>query len=350
MKDKIAQDKLDKIVLKLMSNKLVFGAVFYVSSIDKKIDFISVAGNMQADTPYYVASINKMMISAIMLRLINEGEVAFNDHLASYLSANELEGLSVIKGVEYSREITIYHLLSNTSGLPDYLADRQANGRIAIKDLEAGKDHAWDIQKVLKEVKKMRPHFTPGKPGKAKYIDTNHHLLGLVIERITGRQIQEVLHRLFHELGMNGTYVFGERETSFAPIFYKSSVINIPVFLSSTHQEIISTARDQMVFLKAFFNGHFYPKEKMKTLEQWNRIFFPFKYGVGLQLFSLPAILTGFRKLPDFIGHSGSTGTLAFYVPDKDLYITGAINQQAAPRLAFQAMVRIVEGPMTDNL
>ncbi len=46
MKDKKDQDKLDKAVLKLMSLKLVFGAVFYVCPLDKKIDFISAAGNM----------------------------------------------------------------------------------------------------------------------------------------------------------------------------------------------------------------------------------------------------------------------------------------------------------------
>lgn len=30
---------------------------------------------------------------------------------------------------------------------------------------------------------------------------------------------------------------------------------------------------------------------------------------------------------PEIIGHSGSTGTFAFYCPSKDLFITGTINQ-----------------------
>ena len=35
------------------------------------------------------------------------------------------------------------------------------------------------------EVKKMKPHFPPGKEGRAKYIDTNHQILSLIIEPIT---------------------------------------------------------------------------------------------------------------------------------------------------------------------
>jgi hypothetical protein len=42
------------------------------------------------------------------------------------------------------------------------------------------------------------------------------------------------------------------------------------------------------------------------------------------------------------IGHSGSTGSVAFYIPEKDLYITGTVNQQARPGIAFQTMIRII--------
>jgi hypothetical protein len=42
------------------------------------------------------------------------------------------------------------------------------------------------------------------------------------------------------------------------------------------------------------------------------------------------------------IGHAGSTGSVAFYVPEMDVYITGTTNQQAQPNTAFQTMIRVL--------
>jgi hypothetical protein len=128
----------------------------------------------------------------------------------------------------------------------------------------------------------------------------------------------------------------------FVPIRYKSEKIYIPLFLNSTQNDIISTAKDQMTFLKAFFSGYFFPKERLNELEKWNNIFFPFKYGIGIQKFYMPRILSPFHPVPDMIGHCGSTGSVAFYVPDMDLYITGSINQQARPNIAFQTLIKII--------
>lgn len=55
----------------------------------------------------------------------------------------------------------------------------------------------------------------------------------------------------------------------------------------------------------------------------------------------MPRILSPFYPVPDMLGHSGSTGSVAFYVPEMDLYITGSINQQASPNIAFQTMTKI---------
>ena len=97
-----------------------------------------------------------------------------------------------------------------------------------------------------------------------------------------------------------------------------------------------------MTFIKAFFDGHFYPKDKLKELEEWNKIFFPFEYGIGIQKFSLPKAMTLMYKMPDMIGHGGSPGAVAFYVREKDLYFTGTINQQAKPGAVYQLMLKIL--------
>lgn len=337
------QNKLKRIIDEALTKKYIHGAVFSVSTGDHSQAWSGASGNMNVDSPYYIASINKLVISSIILRLIAEGRLSFKDTLSKFLSSNLLKGLHVYKGRDYSKDITIMQMLSNTSGLPCYLEDKPANGVAAIKDLEAGIDRPWATEKVIERVKTMRPHFIPGEGNKAKYIDTNHQLLNLVIEGALGASVRDVLNKLFFDLNMSQTYVCEDlNDTSYVFPYYKNEKRDISKFITSTHNDVISTAYDQMIFIKAFFNGYFCPKEQLKSLEEWKAIFFPFQYGVGIQRFYMPRLLSPFKAVPDMIGHCGSTGAVAFYIPNADIYITGTTNQQANPSAAFQTMIKIV--------
>jgi D-alanyl-D-alanine carboxypeptidase len=343
MHGKLNKSTLDRIVSEVIAKKYIRGAVFCVSSGNNSIDMISAAGNFSEESHYYIASINKLFISAIILRMCRDGQLDLHDKISKYLPKDTVSGLHIYKGKDYSNDLNTVHLISQTSGLPGYLIDKQANGKRVMTELEAGIDQPWPIDKVVQEIKKMKTHFPPGTKGRAKYIDTNHQILSLVIEKIAGQPISIVLRNLFEELKLTTTYVCEDmNDKNFVPIYYKSEIINIPLFLISTRNDIISTARDQMTFLKAFFNGHFFPKERMSELYKWNNVFFPFKYGIGIQKFDLPRFLSPFNPVPDMIGHSGSTGSVAFCIPDRGIYITGTVNQQARPNVAFQTMIKIV--------
>ncbi|MFC1489715.1 serine hydrolase domain-containing protein [Candidatus Latescibacterota bacterium] len=342
-KEKPIKSNLDEIVSNVTTKKYIYGAVFHISTGDNSIDLKSASGNINEDSQYYIASINKLFISAIILKLDTENKLDLDDKISKYLPEELVNELHVYKGRDYSNDITISHLMSHTSGLPCYLTDKQADGKKAMDDFEAGIDQAWPIEKVIHEVKRMKTHFPPGKKGKAKYSDTNYQILSLIIENITRKPINIVLNNMFQELNLTNTYVYEDvKENNFVPIRYKSDEIYLPQFFKSTKNDIISTAQDQMIFIRAFFGGNIFPKEKLKELEKWNNIFFPFKYGVGIQKFYMPRILSPFQAVPDMVGHCGSTGSVAFYVPDKDIYITGTINQQAKPNVAFQAIIKII--------
>ena len=343
MKNKLDQSSVDQIVQATNKKKNIFGAVFYVSSEDNNIDLMSASGNIAPENPYYIASINKMFISSILLKLYAAGRLDINNKISEYIPKELMTGLHIYKGKEYSNDLTITHLLSHTSGLPDYLTDKQADGRRVMAELEAGIDQPWPVDKVIKTVKNMKPHFPPGEKGKAKYSDTNYQILNLIIEGVTGKPVQIALQNLFQELNLEKTYIVENiHDDSFVPIYYKSEQIQLPHFLKSTQNDIFSTARNQMTFLKAFFNGYFFPKERLHELEQWNNIFFPFKYGIGIQKFYMPRILSPFKPVPEMIGHSGSVGSVAFYVPEMDIYIVGTTNQQDQPNIAFQTMIKIL--------
>ncbi|NLK51543.1 MAG: beta-lactamase family protein [Syntrophomonadaceae bacterium] len=339
----INHDKLDQIIKNVTTKKYIYGAVFNVSTGDERQNWCGASGNIKIDSRYFIASINKLFISSIILKLIAEGKMSFEDSLSKYLPGNLIAGLHVYRGKDYSNDITILHMLSQTSGLPCYLLDKPQNGISGMKELEAGIDSPWPTEKVIERIKTMKPHFPPGEGKKAKYIDTNHQLLNLVIENITGMPIITVLNQLFSDLDMPNTYVCEDlNDVSYVFPYFKDKQGNISRYLTSTHNDIISTAQDQMRFIKAFFSGYFFPKEQLKTLEKWKPIFFPFQYGVGIQKFYMPCYLSPFKAVPDMIGHCGSTGSVAFYIPDIDLYITGTTNQQARPNVAFQTMIKIV--------
>jgi D-alanyl-D-alanine carboxypeptidase len=343
MKKGLNQITLDQIVQRISRRKTLGGAVFYVSTDNNGVDAISAAGEFNVDSTYYIASINKLFVSSIILKLFHNGKLDLHDKISRYLPSHVMKGLHVYKGQDFSDEITIAHLLAQTSGLPCYLTDKQTNGKKVMSELEAGKDQAWPIEKAMEAIKTMSPHFPPGSPRKAIYGDTNHQILSKIIEHIQGDTISNILTNLFEELNMTNTYVCSHSNTAtFIPIRCGSETTKIPNFITSTQNDIISTAKDQMIFLKAFVNGHFFPKEKLNTLKIWNNIFFPFKYGIGIQKFHLPWIFHPFHSLPEIIGHCGSTGTIAFYVPDMNLYITGTVNQQKSPHVAFQALLKII--------
>jgi D-alanyl-D-alanine carboxypeptidase len=335
------QQHLDRLLHRTVGRADITGAVLHVSSGDGATDLISAAGDFRTDSAYYIASINKLLMSSLILRFATGGVLALDDRFADYVSDDVIAGLHVLDGRDYSRAITLRHMISQTSGLPDYLDDRLPNGHTTHQDLRAGLDPRWPVQRVVATVKQMRPHFPPGQRGKAKYIDTNHQLLELVVESVTGRTTAEVLHDLFAELGMSSSYVASDpADRGYIPVRYHAAPIGIGTFISSTGNDIISTARDQMIFLKAFFAGHFWPAERLSELQQWRRVFFPFSYGVGLQRFALPAAFTLFRRVPPLIGHAGSVGSVAFYAPERDLYFTGTVNQEAKPSAAFQAIAK----------
>ncbi|WMM33216.1 serine hydrolase, partial [Shouchella clausii] len=57
-------------------------------------------------------------------KFVENGLAKFEDPIAHYLPESLVEGLHIFKGKEYSSDIQLKHLLSNTSGLPDFFEDK----------------------------------------------------------------------------------------------------------------------------------------------------------------------------------------------------------------------------------
>lgn len=340
-KEKSLQAVLDKTI----DNKKVFGTSFALKK--DKLIWQGTSGDLSRDQPYFIASTTKLFTTAIILKLRAEGKLDLDDKISKYIDQSVLSGLHIFKGKDYSQELTIKQLLSHTSGLPDYFQGKGANRKSLENELTEGNDQFWTFEQAMQRTKKMKPLFAPGTKGKANYSDANFQLLGKIIETITNKSYSENCQEIIIKpLGLTKTYLYQD-STDKTPktLYYKSNELNIPKAMTSFGADggIVSTSNDMLIFIEAFFTGKLFTSSYIEELQEWNKIFFPMKSGIGIHLFKLPWIFNPTGAVPYFIGHSGLSGALAYYSPKENIYIVGTVNQVANPDISFKTMIKLTQ-------
>lgn len=329
---------LQRILERTVDRKRVFGTTFAIRHRGEQ--WQGAAGDMRTDTPYFIASTTKLFITATVLHFQHRGLLGLDDLIKDHLDAGITKGLHVLRGSDRSGHITIRHLLAHTSGLPDYF------GGSYQAALMRGQDRAWTFEEAIADSKQLKPHFVPGTPGKAFYSDTNFQLLGRILERLAGKPLAQVLHdTLIVPAGLSHTYLYSDPTDERPAIFhYKHQELHIPKAMCSFGADggVVSTAADMVHFLERFFQGQFFPQARIAELQQWNRIFFPMRSGVGIHLFQLPWLMDPTRAMPALIGHSGLSGAMAFHALEHDLYIAGTVDQVAWPGTSFRMALKLV--------
>lgn len=336
---------LQKVLDKLVDNKKVFGTSF---AIKKNGDFWQgTSGNILKDESFFIASTTKLFTTALVLQLNTEKRLNFSDKIAQYLDQTILEGLHVFKGKAYAQEITIEHLLAHTSGLPDYFQDKNQNNSSLESDIKLGKDQSWSFDEIIERNKLQSPLFIPGSPKKAHYSDTNFQLLGKIIEVISGKSYTENCNaRIIHPLGLSQTYLYHDiNDGKPKQLYYNNSVLHIPKAMTSFGPDggMVSNTADLLIFIEAFFTGKLFSMTELEKLNKWKKIFLPMQAGIGIHRFKLPWFFDPFGAVPEFIGHSGLSGALAFYCPSKNIFIAGTVNQVAHPDLSFRTMIKLIQ-------
>jgi CubicO group peptidase (beta-lactamase class C family) len=197
-------------------------------------------------------------------------------------------------------------------------------------------------------VRRLAPRFAPGTPGKTHYSNANYRLLGAIIEAVTEKPMAANFdERISTPLGLRHTYLFDwtapRPDAIPAAIYLKDAPANVPKYLSSNVSDggLVSTASECVIFLRAFFEGQLFDKALFERMMTWNSLFFPLRYGYGLMYFRLPRFFWP-RPLPEFVGHSGSTGSFAFTCPSRSMYLAGTVNQIASPQKPFFLMIDLV--------
>lgn len=345
-------DALERHFAKLRRNPKARNVLMAVEAPRKGISWRGTAEHLSPDTPFFIASCTKLFTTALALQLVDAGELDLDRPAAHYLPEGMMDGLHVIDGVDRSRAITMRQLLSNTSGLGDYFEEDWRDGPAIFKRVMAGEDPHWTRAEALDAVRTgIKPKFAPGAPGKAFYSDTNFQLAGAVIEAVNGADYAALIQsRICAPLGLADTYVFGPgdigRYDGIAPMLKGTQVIALPRTMAAFGPDggIVSTLGDSIGFLKGFFGGALFAAGWIARMQAWNPVFFPFRYGMGMMRFALPRVFTPLRRIPPVIGHSGASGVVMFWCPEREIFVAGSVNQIESRGLPYQFLLKAVDG------
>lgn len=369
----IIDQRLQALLGGLARRKPIRQAIMAVESGDRSYSWMGATGEspdgttVRADTPFFVASIDKLFNATIIMKLSEAGRLDLDASVSTYLPPTLTRGLHRLGGVDYSDQITIRHLLGHTSGLADWLEDRPPGGRSLVDRLVDDGDLALGMEDVTAIVRDhLRPHFPPqdlsAKRMKVRYSDTNFMLVIAIIEAVTGRPFHQV-HQdmLLRPLNLLHTYFAGNSQPlapTQEPAVLRSQgrPLHIPLMLRSV-RGIYSTAADTLAFLRSFVRGEVFqdPATLASMLQRWNRFGFPLdraalrtpgwpiEYGLGIMRFRLPRLFTPLHPMPSVIGHTGSTGCWLFYCPQLDMLLSGSVDEVTAGAVPFRVVPKILQ-------
>ncbi|WLT30831.1 serine hydrolase [Geothrix sp. PMB-07] len=179
-------DEAGASVLVMKDGKKLYAKGFGLASLELKVP------NDPA-LVYRIGSVTKQFTAAAIMTLVEDGKVALDAPVSRYL-----DGLP-----EAWRPVTVQQLLTHTSGIPSY-----TNGP------EYGAHMREDLPglKLLETLVWTKPmDFAPGTTW--KYNNSGYYLLGLIVEKASGKSYAEYLNaRFFGPLGLTHTRYGTETE------------------------------------------------------------------------------------------------------------------------------------------
>lgn len=164
------------------------------ADIEKKIP-------MQPCVVSKVASITKMLVGTLAMKLWEEKKLDLDKKAADYLDKE------IVAEVANLKHVTIRQLMNHTSGVPS--PTDQSAFYLAVLN---NPDKRWKAREIIKYVYD-KPEYRCCGQDRASYSDANTLLLSLVLDRILGEHHSIALKReVFDKIGMPNTYYFPHQE------------------------------------------------------------------------------------------------------------------------------------------
>ncbi len=271
-----AQDisRMDKAVQSVVANKQFMGSVLVARGdqvlFSKGYGFANLEWNIPntPDTKYRIGSMTKQFTAAAILLLEQQGKIKVGDPIRKYLPDDPPTW----------DKITIYHLLTHTSGIVDLLNTPGIQNMIPLPQTP---------EQLLALVRDKPLQFEPGT--KFLYSSSGYNLLGRLIEKITGQRYQDYMQKnIFMPLGMKDSGydtnidILPKRASGYTP-GPKGPENAQYVHMSNTYSAggLYSTSEDLLRWEQGLFGGKILSTESLSKMTTPNLNGYAFGLYVG---------------------------------------------------------------------
>lgn len=197
-------------------------------------------------TPFFIGSLTKSFTGLAVMQLVESGQIELDNPVQHYLPWFR------VADAEASTQITVHHLLNQTSSLP------LVSGWTIMSNFDQSSGAGECLARELCRLKLKRP------VGSAfEYSNVNYNLLGLIIEAVSGESYSAYIRRhIFKPLGMNHSHTSkADAQRDGLAVGHQSwfgipiPVPDFPVPVSSLPSgQLISSAEDMAIYLMMFLN------------------------------------------------------------------------------------------------
>lgn len=234
------QKKFSGSVLLSKNNEIIFNESYGYSNKEKGI-------KNTPQTKFMIGSMTKAITALGIMQLSEKGMLSTQQHLDDFLP-------DFYKG----HGITIHHLLTHTSGIPNYL--------MLKKQIKWGERHT--PQEILQIVKGYKLKFPVGE--KWSYSNTNYLILGLIIEMASGMNYhQYVKNYIFTPAKMNNSGFIDEEQKNVANNYImgeKGFGMDPSMFFACG--DLVSTVGDFYLLDRAIQDGKLLKTEIAKEMQK----------------------------------------------------------------------------------
>jgi len=244
-------------------------------------------------TPFIMGSVSKQFTAASIALLVEQGRLSLNDDVRKYVP--ELH--------DYGKRVTIDNLVHHTSGLRDFWA---------LVDLAGMRyDDGYNVGDVVALAARQRNlNFDPG--AEYAYSNTGYILLGVVVQRVTGKTLREfAAEQFFGPLGMSNSQFHDDhnepvhgRAAAYSPAPGANGAWKINIWNNDIVGQggLMTTMEDLQKWDENFYTGKVGGPEFLKRQLQRGKLNndSTLAYAFGLEV-------GGYRGL-SMVEHSGSTG------------------------------------------
>lgn len=214
----------------------------------------------EVSDPVEVASLTKSMVAVSVMKLVEEGRVRLDDPVGKYIAEFD-------KVMKPPGPVTVRQLLRQESGMPSY-----DGALIATKPVQEALMTSMSLSENMALAAKL-PWTVSGRG--FEYSNSNYIVLGLLLERLRGLPIAEILRTDIAEpLGLSGTRLAGPGPAPATMIHGYITIAGQRVdvtypggLVGNSAAGLVSTVGDINTFYAALLNGQLLKSETVKEMQ-----------------------------------------------------------------------------------